>query len=185
MTLEGPERRRILLRIGLSLTIAFLLIRGINVYGDPQRWSQAVPGMTVLSFLRCTKYPPSLDFLLMTLGPAILLLAWLDRFTLSKTNPLVVFGRVPLFYFLLHLFVIHALAILLALIRYGNAAFLFGPLPSLGGKFPAGYGYDLWVVYGIWIAVVAVMYGVMFVVCAREGAPEGLVAQLFMTCAHL
>lgn len=114
--------------------------------------------MTALSFLRCTKYPPSLDFLLMTLGPALLLLAWFDRLTFSKTNPLIVFGRVPLFYFLLHLFAIHALTIPFALIRYGHAAFLFGPLPSVGGKFPADYGYDLWVVYAVWVAVVAMMY---------------------------
>jgi uncharacterized membrane protein len=153
--LSEPERRRWMLRIGGTLTIAFVVIRAINVYGDLRRWA-VVPGMTVLSFLRVTKQPPSLDFLLMTLGPAILLLAWFGRFTLAKTNPLVVFGRVPLFYFLCHLFLGHALMIPFALLRYGHAGFLFGPL--LGEQYPPGYGYDLWVVYAVWIAVVGMLY---------------------------
>jgi hypothetical protein len=117
--------------------------------------------MTVLSFLRCTKYPPSLDFLLMTLGPAILLLGWLDRINLTAANPLIVFGRVPLFYFLVHLYLIHGLAVLLALIRYKNAFFIFSPLPSIGGSmalYPPDYGYPLWVVYVLWITIVALLY---------------------------
>lgn len=150
------ERRRLILRIGVGLTLAFLLIRAIDIYGDPSRWSTEIPGMTVLSFLRCTKYPPSLDFLLMTLGPALLLLAGLDRLAWSRTNPLMVFGRVPLFYFLVHIFVIHLLTIPFALLRYGHAGFLLSPQPSMGD--PADYGYPLWVVYAIWIGVVAMLY---------------------------
>jgi uncharacterized membrane protein len=72
-SLDPDQRQRRIVRIGLGLTIAFLVIRGINIYGDPAPWSNQPPGMTVLSFLRCNKYPPSLDFLLMTLGPALLL----------------------------------------------------------------------------------------------------------------
>jgi uncharacterized membrane protein len=158
---DPPQRRRYMTRIGLGLTIVFFIIRGINVYGDPQPWSSRIPGMTMLSFLRCSKYPPSLDFLLMTLGPAILLLSWLERFKLTPTNPLIVFGRVPLFYFLVHLFVIHTLAIPLALVLYGKAAFLLNPLPSMGGAanlYPPDYGYDLLVVFALWIIVVALLY---------------------------
>jgi uncharacterized membrane protein len=161
LLLEPERRRQWLLRIGLGLTVAFLVIRGINVYGDPFRWSTKIPGMTVLSFLRCTKYPPSLDFLLMTLGPAILLLAWLDRLRLSNANPLMVFGRVPLFYFIIHLFVLHCLTMPLALFRYGRAAFLLYPMPSMGGPaklYPPDYGYPLWVVYAMWVLVVAILY---------------------------
>jgi uncharacterized membrane protein len=145
-----------MLRIGLGVTIAFVIVRGINIYGDPAPWSHSV-----LSFLRCNKYPPSLDFLLMTLGPALLLLVWFDRFAFTPTNPLIVFGRVPLFYFLLHLYLIHALAIPLALMRYGHAGFIFDALPSMGGSprlYPPNYGYPLWAVYIIWIAAVAVLY---------------------------
>jgi len=161
MTLD-PERRRLwTIRIGVALTAAFFVIRGINVYGDPNPWSTHIPGMTVLSFLRCTKYPPSLDFLLMTLGPALLLLAWFDFVNFTSANPLIVFGRAPLFYFLVHFFVIHGLAIPFALVRYGHASFLLNPLPSLSAVpdiFPSGYGYDLPVVYAVWISVVILLY---------------------------
>jgi uncharacterized membrane protein len=150
-----------LVRIGISLILAFVILRLLNFYGDPQPWSvQPAPGKTVLSFLRTTKYPPSLEFLLMTLGPAMLIWAWLDRVLLRKSNPLLVFGRVPLFYFIVHLYVIHALAYLFALVRYGSVEFLKNPLPSLGGPaapYPPGFGYDLPVVYVVWILVVALM----------------------------
>jgi uncharacterized membrane protein len=161
VTFDAPRRRQWIARIGLGLTLAFLVIRAINVYGDPQRWSSRMPGMTVLSFLKCTKYPPSLDFLLMTLGPALLLLAWMDRATLTRTNPLIVFGRVPFFYFLIHFYLVHLLTIPFALVRYGSAAFLLNPLPSMRGSpklYPLDYGYELWVVYAIWAGVVILLY---------------------------
>lgn len=161
LVMEDASRRRLLLRIGLGLTGAFLIIRWLNAYGDPFPWSAQTPGTAILSFLRTAKYPPSLSFLLMTIGPAILLLRWMDEMRLSKSNALIVFGRVPLFYFLCHLFAIHGLAVLFALVRYGQASFLFEPLPSSGGSmtvYPAGYGYDLWVVYVVWLVVVALMY---------------------------
>jgi uncharacterized membrane protein len=159
--LDAPRRRQWMFRIGLGLTLAFLLIRAINVYGDPQPWSREIPGMTILSFLRCTKYPPSLDFLLMTLGPALMLMSWFDRLTFSKTNPLLVYGRVPLFYFLVHFFLIHLLTIPFAFLRYGRIGFMFSPLPSIGGDmnlYPKDFGYPLWVVYAVWISVVIVLY---------------------------
>jgi uncharacterized membrane protein len=161
LLLDRERRRRWMIRIGLSATIAFLLLRGINKYGDPQPWSGSAPLTIALSFLRCTKYPPSLDFLLMTLGPALLLLAWFEGVRISDVNPLLVFGRVPLFYFVIHLYVIHGLAVLFALIRYGGAAFMFQPLPSMGGSlknYPADFGYGLGVVYLVWFAVVALLY---------------------------
>lgn len=161
VTLDPIRRRWWMARIGLGLTLGFLVVRGINVYGDPIRWSAEVPGMTALSFLRCSKYPPSLDFLLMTLGPALLLMAWLDRLVFTKTNPFIVFGRVPLFYFLVHMFVIHALTFPFALIRYGRVAFLLNPAPSIGGPanlYPPNYGYPLWIVYAVWVTVVALLY---------------------------
>ena len=159
--LDPLQRRRWLIGIGLGLTVAFLAIRWMNRYGDPAPWSSQVPGMAVVSFLRTTKYPPSLDFLLMTLGPAILLLAGLDRCRFAFTNPLLVFGRTPLFFFIVHLYFIHALTIPFALVRYGEAHFLRNPSPSLGGDpklYPSGYGYDLWVVYAVWLAVVVLLY---------------------------
>ncbi len=162
----ADERRRLMLRIGLTLTAAFFVIRAIDRYGDPAPWSkQHSPVFTVLSFLNCTKYPGSLDFLLMTIGPALIALAWLDRHPLSISNPLTVFGRVPFFYFVLHFYLIHLLAALAACLRYGVKAFgfIFHPLPSMGGPtqlFPSPFGYDLWVVYLVWLLVVGALYPV-------------------------
>jgi uncharacterized membrane protein len=162
--LEQAQRRRTMLRLGLALTTAFIALRTLNHYGDPAPWShQKSAVFTVLSFLNCTKYPGSLDFILMTLGPAILVLAYFDQRTFKPANPLIVFGRVPMFYFILHFYLIHILAVLAAWLRYGNAAFTFvlNPLPSMGGPtrlFPADFGYSLWVVYGVWVLTVVVLY---------------------------
>jgi uncharacterized membrane protein len=163
-TLEPIARRRIMVRIGLISTIAFVVIRAINHYGDPAPWAvQKSAVFTVLSFLNCTKYPASLDFLLMTLGPATLFLAWLDSRSLKTANPLVVFGRVPFFYFVLHFYFIHSLVVLMAWFRYGRPAFsfIFNPLPSMGGPrqlFPANFGYRLWVAYVVWGIIVLSLY---------------------------
>ena len=152
LVMDPMARGRWLVRLGAGLTAAFLLIRSLNVYGDPQPWKT----LGVLSFLRCTKYPPSLDFLLMTLGPALLMLAWFYRLRLAASNPLAVVGRVPLFYFLAHFFLAHVLTIPYALLLYGRAAFLLHPFSPEG--FPRDYGYSLGVVYLTWILVVLLMY---------------------------
>ncbi len=163
-TKPAVERQRLLMRIGTLMAIAFLLVRALNVYGDPARWSwQSSATLTVLSFLNTTKYPPSLSFLLMTLGPALIALSYLDRANLSRSNPLIVFGRVPLFYFIVHFIAAHAAIVVLALATYGTAAFgfIFQPVPSMGGpakSFPPNFGYDLWVAYVAWIAVVIALY---------------------------
>ena len=163
-TKSPDERRRWLLGIGVLATIAFMVVRGLNLYGDPVRWSvQPSTTFTVLSFLNTTKYPPSLSFLLMTLGPAFIALAWLERLTFSRSNPLVVFGRVPLFYFVLHFFLAHALAVLVAAAVYGRAAwsFMLQPVPSMGGpaqSFPPDFGYPLWVTYVMWLLIVVTPY---------------------------
>jgi uncharacterized membrane protein len=153
MGLDPARRRRWLALAGVGLTAAFVLLRTVNRYGNPEPWRR--PGL--LSFLKCLKYPPSLDFLLMTLGPALLVLAWLDGRRLAATHPLLVFGRVPLFYFLLHLYLLHGLSVPLALLRYGHAGFVFGSAPSMDA-YPAGYGYSLGTVYAIWLGVVALSY---------------------------
>ncbi|MEO8679621.1 MAG: heparan-alpha-glucosaminide N-acetyltransferase domain-containing protein [Vicinamibacterales bacterium] len=163
--LKDPEtRRRDLLWIGLAATLAFVVIRAVNIYGDPAPWSvQPSAVMTALSFLNVTKYPPSLAFVLMTLGPALVALALFDRRTLTPANPLVVFGRAPLFYFVLHFYAAHVAVAVLALIRYGAPAlaFIFHPVPSMGGPkdlYPAGFGYDLWVAYAVWAAIVVGLF---------------------------
>lgn len=162
LVMDEKRRNQWLLRLGLWLTVGFFIVRWMNIYGDPRKWAwQESFGWTVLSFLRTTKYPASLDFLLMTLGPAILLLRWFYQRQVAKTNPLVIIGRVPLFYFLVHFFLIHLLTIPFALVYYGKASFLFYALPSAGGPanlYPPGYGYSLGVVYAVWVLVVVLMY---------------------------
>ncbi|HEX7286719.1 MAG TPA: heparan-alpha-glucosaminide N-acetyltransferase domain-containing protein [Candidatus Angelobacter sp.] len=159
---DAGRRRQFLLRLGVGLSAAFIVARALNVYGDPFRWAtQSSRLFTVLSFLNTTKYPPSFLFLLMTLGPAMIAMAWLEHRRFSDVHPLMVFGRVPFFFFTVHLAVIHAIAILLGYLRYGWTNFLLIPAPSLGSmrsKFPADFGFDLWVVYVVWIAVIVMMY---------------------------
>lgn len=162
--LERAVRRRYFTVIGACATLGFLGLRALNGYGDPAPWAaQPSPVYTALSFLNTTKYPPSLAFLLMTLGPALLLLAWFDRPGLEQDNPLVVFGRVPLFYFVIHFYMAHLAAVLLALLSYGGGAlaFVFHPVPSMGGPrelFPPQFGYDLWVAYLVWALIVLALY---------------------------
>ena len=158
---EAQRRRAFLLRLGLALTLTFIAIRWLNVYGDPSPWSpQGTPLFTVLSFLNTTKYPPSLLFLLMTLGPAMILLSAVDGATPAALRPAMVFGKVPLFYYLLHFPLIHLLAVATCLVRYGTAHWMFES-PDLGNypfTPPPGWGYSLPVVYLVWAFVVIAMY---------------------------
>jgi uncharacterized membrane protein len=164
LQLDPAERRRTMIAIGATLVVLFAIVRAVNIYGDPVRWShQKSAVFTMLSFLRTTKYPPSLAFLMMTLGPALLTLAWFDARRPDPRNPVVVIGRVPFFYYVVHFWAAHVIASTLAYVRYGQAslAFLLMPLPSMGGSrkmFPPDFGYPLWVAYLVWIAVVLGMY---------------------------
>ena len=157
----AERRRPFLLRCGLALTLGFVLLRVINGYGDPIRWaSQASTSMTMVSFLNVTKYPPSLLFLLMTLGPALLILRALDPGTPRRLRPAQTFGRVPLFYFILHFTLIHLLAVLLCYWQNGAVHWLFES-PNLGAypfTAPPGWGLSLPAIYAIWISVVLLMY---------------------------
>ena len=161
--LERAERRKRMFWLGAALTAAFVILRAINVYGDPVPWSgRRTTFFTVLTFLNCEKYPPSLLYLLMTLGPVILLLAILDRDLPRFLRPLIVFGRVPLFYYLLHLPLMHAIAVGLSYIRYGRSVdgLFLGPagIPIFAHGYPADYGYSLPLVYLVWLTVVILLY---------------------------
>ncbi len=156
------ERRRTLLRLGSALTVAFALLRLANVYGNPTPWvPQGSALMTIASFLNCEKYPPSLLYLLMTLGPAIVLLALLDREPGAVGRVLVTFGRVPLFYYVIHLYLIHLSSRALYLVTHGEALSSVGTsLRTLTGQasWPEWYGHDLPVVYIAWVLVVLALY---------------------------
>ena len=155
------RRRTFLLRVGVGLTTAFVVLRGLNYYGDPVRWTtQKAAAFTVLSFLNTNKYPPSLLFLLMTLGPTMLFLWAVDGGTPRFLRPALVFGKVPMFYFLLHMPLIHLLAVIVCYARYGQVHWMFES-PNLG-KFPItpppGWGFSLPVVYLLWAFVVIALY---------------------------
>ncbi|MEP6835314.1 MAG: heparan-alpha-glucosaminide N-acetyltransferase domain-containing protein [Gemmatimonas sp.] len=157
-----PERRRtFLLRVGLGLVVSFLALRALNVYGDPARWAvQKSNTLTVISFFNVTKYPPSLLFLLMTLGPTLLLLRALDNAKPRALAPALTFGRVPLFYFMLHFMFLHLLAVVVCLIRYGSAHWMFES-PDLGNypfTPPPGWGFTLPGVYATWMFIVIATY---------------------------
>jgi len=157
-TWPSERRRRFLARLGLLLTIAFVVVRGLNVYGDPAPWThQRTAFFTFLSFLNTTKYPPSLAFLLTTLGPVLLALAATERAT---SRVLVVYGRVPLFYYVVHFAVLHAVATLVCLLRYGSAHWMFESPNLVNYPFsaPPGWGFPLPVVYAAWAAVVIGVY---------------------------
>jgi uncharacterized membrane protein len=164
LTLERERRRRLLFATGLAAVALFVVLRFVNVYGDPIHWATQGRGAwyTFLSFLNTNKYPPSLLFLLMTLGPSTIALALLDRGREpgALLRPFVTFGRVPLFYYLLHVPLTHLVAVLFAYLKYGRAEWLFvnWPPPGQPQPEPAGYGYDLWVVYAIWLGVVLALY---------------------------
>ncbi|HXW13529.1 MAG TPA: heparan-alpha-glucosaminide N-acetyltransferase domain-containing protein [Terriglobia bacterium] len=155
------RRRTFLIRAGVGLTAAFALLRGINVYGDPVNWAtEKSAAFTVLSFLNTNKYPPSLLFLLMTLGPALLFLGAMDGATPQFLRPALTFGRVPMFYFLLHIPLIHLLAVIVCYARYGQAHWMFES-PTVG-QFPftppPGWGFSLPIVYLLWVSVVVALY---------------------------
>jgi uncharacterized membrane protein len=155
------RRRHFLLRSGLAMSAAFVALRAANIYGDPSGWRlQASAARTLLSLLNATKYPPSLLFLLMTLGPALALLAWLDRATPRLLEPALTFGRVPLFYFVLHMPLIHLAAVAACWWRYGTAHWMFESPTIASYPFtqPPGWGYALPVVYAVWVGVVVALY---------------------------
>lgn len=155
---ELPQVRRnvIMLRMGVALTIAFLLLRAFDVYGDPNPW-RAQPGgitATVMDFLNTTKYPPSLMFLLMTLGPATLLCAFADCFTGPVKDALVMFGSVPFAFYVVHFILIHTLSAILGVVQ----GFDVRQMMTMFFYSPKGYGVGLPGVYAVWMLVVALMY---------------------------
>jgi len=157
-----PERRQeFLLRLGLGLTGAFAVLRAINIYGDPFRWSpQKSAVFTVLSFLNTNKYPPSVLYLLMTLGPAMLFLRAVDGGAPRWLRPALIVGKVPMFYYLLHVPLIHLIAVIVCYARYGQAHWMFES-PSIEYfpfTRPPDWGYSLPVVYLIWAFVVVALY---------------------------
>lgn len=166
-----PDRRKWILTLGISATTLFFVLRGVNFYGNgiaglpfgyPRSagpWSvQPTLSLTVISFFNTLKYPPSLDYLLMTLGPSLILLGLLEKTKAEQGlgRILLVYGRVPMFYYVLHLYLIHILAILVALAFHQPV--LHGSVIADFATKPVGYGHGLPFIYATWILAVAILY---------------------------
>jgi uncharacterized membrane protein len=166
--LDRAERRRQLFGLGIALSLVFVALRYSNAYGDPSAWRDGDAGpwsvqgnfaFTLFSFVNCHKYPPLLLFLLMTLGPAITALALFDRDCGRVGRFFVTFGRVPLFYYLFHIPLIHGLVVGTDYLRYGWSPYLSDAPWTIDRKHvPPNYGYDLPVVYLVWLSVVLLLY---------------------------
>ena len=159
LKLEQAQRQSLYMRLGLSMIVAFILLRALNFYGEPVLWSaQPEPIFTLLSFLNTEKYPPSLLFLLMTIGPALCVLSLLERSSFGifmRGGPrrmLLVFGRVPLFFYLLHLILLRFTALPISFALYGEESFL--PPPGPAGSAMLGLG----ATYLAWMAAILLLY---------------------------
>jgi uncharacterized membrane protein len=157
---DPAKRKRILLRIGISSWLLFIIIRTINVYGNPYPWTpQETPVFTLLSFLNVHKYPPSLDYLLVTEGFAMIFLSLTENVSNRLTRVISVYGRVPMFYYLCHLILIHLGAMLAAVLT----GYKWSDMVSFDDwitEMPRfrGYGFPLGTVYLIWIVLVIILY---------------------------
>jgi uncharacterized membrane protein len=155
----AEQRFRALMRIGLGAALLFVFIRWINLYGNLTPWSVQKNGVfTLLSFINVTKYPPSLDFVLITLGPALVFLALIEKVKNNITDFLMVFGRVPLFYYFLHIFVIKVIAVVGLLMTGKSWTLMILNNDLFETTVMASYGYPLWIVYLLWALVVMICY---------------------------
>jgi uncharacterized membrane protein len=165
LALEPERRTRWCLGVGLGATALFLVLRGFNLYGDPRPWSTVAqpngppPMPALLAFLNTNKYPASLSFLLMTLGPTIALLPLVERARGAVARFITVFGRVPFFYYVLHIPLIHALALVVSLVRTGAVdPWLFTNHPMGNPQPPEGYTWSLALLYLVWAVTIAILY---------------------------
>ncbi len=165
-TWDPARRDRFCLRLGIGAIVAFLVLRGFNLYGDPSPWSAPTPQPdgspqmpAVLSFLNTSKYPASLIFLLMTLGPTIALIPVLENAKGILGRWMTVFGKVPFFFYVLHIPLIHLIALIMSKVRMGTVVpWIFANHPMQNGRAPVGYAWSLGLLYLVWLAVVVILY---------------------------
>ncbi len=157
-SIDAGFRKKVLLSSGIFLVASFIVLRYINLYGDPSHWSQQKDGVyTFLSFLNTTKYPPSLLYFSMTIGPALILLAFIEQVQNKFSNMLMVYGRVPFFYYILHFFLIHVICVIFFYATGHGSKDIVDPNSPFFFR-PVHFGYDLGMVYLIWLFVITVLY---------------------------
>ena len=175
-TADSPRTQRTLwlLATGIGATILFIVLRQFNIYGEPfDRLALDSNIFTLISFLNTTKYPPSLQFLLMTMGPALIFLALIEYARPGATNPLVIFGKVPFFFYIVHIYLIHALAILALLFTgWDWREYILSAEQFRSGRL-VNFGFGLETVYAIWGVVVVMLYPLCrWYQKVRENNPE-------------
>lgn len=182
MIIDSQSRRKLCLGLGTAAIVLFLILRGFNLYGDPRPWSAPAPtaaqqsqspstGVAApvpfrrpqapawISFLNTTKYPASLLFLLMTLGPMFIALALFEQSHRRLADTMTMFGRVPFFYYALHIPLIHLLAFFVSIFRLGSVSpWLFANHPVMVPPAPAGYVWSLGLLYLVWVIALVVLY---------------------------
>lgn len=165
LTFEPARRNRICLQVGLGAVALFLVLRGFNLYGDPRPWTSMVDGSNgppmaaLFAFLNTAKYPASLLFLLMTLGPVIALIPLLERARGAPARWVSVFGRVPFFFYMLHIPLIHVLALVVSRLRLGEVSpWLFANHPMGNPPPPDGYTWILPLLYAVWAIAIVLLY---------------------------
>lgn len=182
MVIDSQSRRRLCLALGTAAIVLFLMLRGFNLYGDPRPWSAPAPAAAQqshassstatapvpsrrpqapawISFLNTNKYPASLLFLLMTLGPMFIALALLEQSHGRIADTMTMFGRVPFFYYALHIPLIHLLAIFVSIFRLGSVSpWLFANHPVMVPPAPTGYVWSLGLLYLVWAITLVVLY---------------------------
>ena len=154
------KRKQILLNAGIIAILLFVILRFTNLYGDPRGWSvQKNALFTIMSFVNTTKYPVSLLYTLMTLGPILIIMAWMENWKTKFLEPARIVGRVPLFYYILHFYLIHLTALCVFMITTGTSwSDVNFHFPKTFGGIPPGVGYTLGWVYVAWISIVIALY---------------------------
>ena len=156
MRAQPDRRRRFCITVGIAAIVLFIVLRATGIYGNPGEWSS---DKGLLAFLNPAKYPPSLQFLLMTLGPTILVIPFLESVKSRVTEWLRVFGQVPFFFYVLHIPVIHLSALLISLVRTpGSTGWLIANHPMQPPDLPPGYRWSLGLLYLVWAVVVLILY---------------------------
>jgi uncharacterized membrane protein len=157
---DAQKRKRFLLSLGIASVVLFIVLRYANIYGDPSKWTEQRSGIyTFLSFLKVSKYPPSLLYLLVTIGPGLIFLALSENLKNGIARRIQTIGRVPMFYYLVHIYIIHICALIAAVVsgRSWTDMVSFSTWISEEPKLK-GYGFSLGVTYIVWAALIVVLY---------------------------